>query len=101
MLLCGQLYAVAFIVDHFQIPQDPVRLCRLLNGPIRLRREALHFGVRTAEPIGDPVGARIVPRHADEERIQSGRSPQAHFVIVCPCEGVPMCASLERTFCFV
>ena len=50
-------------------PQQAPRLVEVdVVGPAVERRETLHSGARTATAIADAVGARGVPRHADEER---------------------------------
>ena len=58
--------AAVFLLDR---PQQPARLVEVhVVGPAVERREALVAAAAAAAPVVDPVGARGMPRHADEER---------------------------------
>ncbi len=61
----GDLPAV-LLLDR---PEQPARLVEVgVVGPTVQRREPLLAGAGTAAAVADPVGARAVPGHPDEER---------------------------------
>src|SRR5262249_49814595 len=60
----GELAAI-FLLDR---PKQPARLVEIgVVGPAVGRREALLSAAGAAAAIGDAIGARAVPRHADEQ----------------------------------
>ncbi len=71
----GDLPAV-LLLDR---PEQPARLVEIrVVGPAVERRESLSAGAAAAAAVADSIGARAVPRHADEERpvvAEVGRPP--------------------------
>ena len=61
-----EIFRPYFCLDR---PEQPARLVEVrVVGPAAERRKAQHARPRAAAAVVDAVGARAVPRHADEER---------------------------------